>query len=389
MKFISLFTGVGGFDLGFERAGMECVAQVEKDKFARQVLDYRYRGVPKFEDVKHVGRHNLPAADVLCGGFPCQDVSQAGNRKGLAGKRSSLWFEFRRIAEETRTEWVVIENVPGLLSSNEGADFATVLRGLVELGYRVLWRVLDSQYFGVPQRRRRVFIIGHLGSGRAAQVLLEQNGMSRNPEPRTAAGERYAAIAYDGASITSRENRANPMPELCHTLHGRTRESIVVTQPSTYRMRGYGDYEPDTVASTVKSRDWKDSTDLIAEAIDVRNLRSNGQVSGTLQAKPSGGYSLNYTNPIAFLSNASAKAGLSIGTYSPTLTNQGQGTQSISVLADHAVRRLTPRECERLQGFPDDWTAMCSDSQRYKQMGNAVTVAVAEWIGKRMMAVRS
>lgn len=130
MRFVSLFSGIGGFDLGFERAGMTCLAQVEIDANARAVLARHFPTVQQFEDVRHVGRHNLPACDVLCGGFPCQDLSVAGDRAGLAGERSGLYFEFQRIIMELRPTYVVIENVPGLFSSNDGRDFAIVLGGL-------------------------------------------------------------------------------------------------------------------------------------------------------------------------------------------------------------------------------------------------------------------
>ena len=129
--FGSLFSGIGGFDLGFERAGMECAWQVETDIRARGVLARHWPEVERYEDVRNVGRNDLRAVDVVCGGFPCQDVSIAGRRAGLAGERSGLWFEFHRVLDELRPRWCIIENVPGLLSSNAGRDFATILSGLV------------------------------------------------------------------------------------------------------------------------------------------------------------------------------------------------------------------------------------------------------------------
>jgi DNA (cytosine-5)-methyltransferase 1 len=135
---------------------MTCVAQVEIDKAAQAVLRRHFPNAQLHSDITTVSGGDLgPAVDVLCGGFPCQDVSVAGRRAGLAGARSGLWHEFHRILGEARPRWVVIENVPGLLSSNRGRDFATILRGLGDIGYCVAWRVLDSQYFGVPQRRLR------------------------------------------------------------------------------------------------------------------------------------------------------------------------------------------------------------------------------------------
>ena len=133
MKYGSLFSGIGGFDLGLDRAGMSCAWQVEINPYPRRILAKHWPDVPKFEDVNNVGQHNLSTVDLVCGGFPCQDVSIAGNRAGLAGEQSKLWFQFHRILEEIRPAWVIVENVPGLLSSNGGGDFAAILCGLVEL----------------------------------------------------------------------------------------------------------------------------------------------------------------------------------------------------------------------------------------------------------------
>jgi DNA (cytosine-5)-methyltransferase 1 len=153
MTFGSLFAGVGGFDLGFERVGMRCLWQVEIDKFCLGVLERHWPDVRRYIDVREVGRRNLGAVDLVGGGFPCQDVSLAGKRAGLAGVKSGLWFEFHRVLEELRPRWVVAENVPGLLSSNGGRDLGIVVQGLAEIGYGVAWRVLDAQHFGVAQRR--------------------------------------------------------------------------------------------------------------------------------------------------------------------------------------------------------------------------------------------
>ena len=202
LTFGSLFSGIGGFDLGFENAGMKCLWQCEIDTAARSVLTRRF-GVPIYDDVRSVGT-GTPTVDLVCGGFPCQDVSVAGKRAGLAGKRSGLWFEFHRILAELRPRWVVVENVPGLLSSNGGRDFAVILRGLVELGYGVAWRILDAQYFGVAQRRRRVFVVGSLGSGRAAEILFERESLSGNTAPRRETGEGVAAAIIGSLAASGR-----------------------------------------------------------------------------------------------------------------------------------------------------------------------------------------
>lgn len=178
MKAVSLFAGVGGFDLALERNGVPVVASVEIDKNARKVLAKQFPNSAILEDVKEVTGEQLfklgfESDGIIVGGFPCQDLSVAGKRAGLAGDRSGLFFEVTRILEETKAKYFILENVPGLLSSNKGRDMGTVVGTLDELGYSVAWRVLDAQYFGVPQRRRRVFIVGCLGDDwrSPAQIL--------------------------------------------------------------------------------------------------------------------------------------------------------------------------------------------------------------------------
>ena len=161
MKFISLFAGIGGLDLGLERAGFECVAQVEINEFALRVLQKHWANIPKFKDVRDVGKHNLPNADLICGGFPCQDVSLAGQRAGLEGKRSTLWSEFHRIVCEIRPRWVVIENVPGLLSSDNGEFFTKIFRELSQSGYDAEWRIISASDLGAPHIRERLFIVAY------------------------------------------------------------------------------------------------------------------------------------------------------------------------------------------------------------------------------------
>ncbi|MFZ9728496.1 MAG: DNA cytosine methyltransferase [Candidatus Nanopelagicaceae bacterium] len=187
MKAVSLFAGVGGFDLALERAGVPVVASVEIDKHARGVLQQQFPNTTLLEDVKDVTGNQLRelgfdgSNGIIVGGFPCQDLSVAGKRAGLAGGRSGLFWEICRILDETKTKWFVLENVPGLLSSNDGRDMGTVIQALVERGYGVAYRILDAQYFGVAQRRRRIFIVGCLGDNGSApaEVLALIEGMRR------------------------------------------------------------------------------------------------------------------------------------------------------------------------------------------------------------------
>lgn len=176
---VSLFAGVGGFDLALQRNGFKVVASVEIDKKASAVLAKHFPDSTLFGDITEVSGEQLiaagfiPESGIITGGFPCQDLSVAGKRAGLVGKRSGLFWEICRILDETGSQAFILENVPGLLSSNNGADMAVVIEALVKRGYRVGWRVLDAQYFGVPQRRRRVFIVGCLrDSGQSPEEIL-------------------------------------------------------------------------------------------------------------------------------------------------------------------------------------------------------------------------
>jgi DNA (cytosine-5)-methyltransferase 1 len=367
----SLFSGIGGFDLAFRRAGMECPWQVEIDSKCQDILRRNLPGSEIYSDVRSVGKHNLKPVDLICGGFPCQDLSVAGRREGLAGERSGLWFEFHRIIAELRPEWVVIENVPGLLSSNGGADFAVILQGLVECGYGVCWRVLDAQYFGVAQRRRRVFIVGHLGDGRAAEVLFEREGGTGDTAPSREAGQGTTRSVETISFIPGNSAQSRGI--------GAT-ENISVT------IKGDGGGTKPHVAITgAVSSKWAKGTGGPAgdEAYNLVVAHETGKGFWTeglpgLRGQPGG----MPENIIAWhgaqITSPKNKGGVFEG-ITPTINQDAR-----SMIG---VRRLTPLECERLQGFPDNWTAGQSDSTRYRQLGNAVAVPVVEWIRKQLLNV--
>ncbi|HEX5103747.1 MAG TPA: DNA cytosine methyltransferase, partial [Pirellulaceae bacterium] len=209
LTFVSLFAGIEGFGAGLEAAGMRCAFQVEIDPQCRSVLARHWPDVPRWNDVREFdGAATTIRPDWLCGGFPCQDLSVAGRRAGLAGERSGLWHEFHRVVAEFRPSGVLIENVPGLLSSNGGRDMGIVLGGLGQLGYWWAYRVLDAQWFGVAQRRRRVFIVGCLGDRRrAAEILFERESLPWDSPPSRTARERTAASLASGVSTGSGVNR--------------------------------------------------------------------------------------------------------------------------------------------------------------------------------------
>ena len=211
MKAVSLFAGVGGFDLALERNGVEVVATCEIDKHAQKILTRHFPKAKLFSDVTQLTGQDLFDAGfnsdgIIVGGFPCQDVSVAGKRAGLSDSngnatRSGLFWEVVRLLEETKAQHFILENVPGLLSSNEGRDFGIVLNALVELGYGVSWRILDAQYFGVPQRRRRIFIVGCLGNdGRtSAEILAIAEGRRGYLEASQQTGQKTSRKV--GASV--------------------------------------------------------------------------------------------------------------------------------------------------------------------------------------------
>lgn len=269
---VSLFAGVGGFDLALERAGVNVVASVEIDKKAQEVLKKHFPNSTIFGDITGVTGEQLRAAGfiadggIITGGFPCQDLSVAGKRAGLGGARSGLFWEICRLLDETRAQNFILENVPGLLNSNNGADMAVVLEALVERGYRIAYRVLDAQHFGVPQRRRRVFIVGCLGNtGRSPEEILAiAEGRAGYFAAGKSARKDTATATADGTGTSSRAGNFElydfPDSEVAPTLTAlRARDAM------TYRMQSFGQYEQDEVASALKARDYKDATDLVVD----------------------------------------------------------------------------------------------------------------------------
>ena len=222
---VSLFAGVGGFDLAMERNGVKVVANVEIDKHCQALLERKFPNAKQFNDVTTVKGKDLidvgfnPSRGIITGGFPCQDLSVGGKRAGLAGERSGLFWEIARVVEETQTEWFILENVPGLLSSNEGKDFGVVLGTMADLGYSVAWRTLDAQHFGVPQRRRRVFIVGRRSSGARGpdEVLFKPQSLRRNPteiksqgqDATTSAARSFTSSSFAGYTEGIGTLRAN------------------------------------------------------------------------------------------------------------------------------------------------------------------------------------
>jgi len=323
----SAFAGIGGFDLGFERAGWKCRWQIEIDAACNRVLQRHWPDVERKGDIRRVKGAELEEVDLICGGFPCQDVSVAGKRKGLKGERSGLFFGFAGLLQELRPAWCLIENVPGLLTSNRGADFLVVLDELGKCGYGVAWRILDSQFFGVPQKRRRVFIAGCLGRPCPPEILFEPEGVSGDSPKGGKAGK-----------------------EVAYCLRGR---------PSHSGDKGDGGL----------------NTTLVIKGAAISRKPSAGPQWGEI-LEDGTCYTLNATEVHAVAHTLEGDT--------PGHRWREEGLIITTKRTGVGVRRLTPLECERLQGFPDGWTEGESDSARYRMLGNAVTVNVAEWIARRI-----
>jgi DNA (cytosine-5)-methyltransferase 1 len=232
---VSLFAGVGGFDLAMQRQGVKVVVSVEIDKKCQEVLAHRFPDSKIFDDVTTVKGSDLiaagfePSTGIITGGFPCQDLSVAGKRAGLAGARSGLFWEIARIVEETQTEYFILENVPGLLSSNKGDDFGVVLGAMADLGYSVGWRVLDAQHFGVPQRRKRVFIVGRRStSDGLAEVLFKSEGLRRDSSSSKPSRQDLAGPTASSFGQTGFAKYSPGVTTLTATTYKRPEDNVVV-----------------------------------------------------------------------------------------------------------------------------------------------------------------
>ena len=359
MKFLDLFAGIGGFRLGMESAGHECVGFCEIDKFARASYQaiHDTKGELELHDITTVSDEfirGIGRVDIICGGFPCQAFSSAGNRRGFEDTRGTLFFEIARFASILRPKYLFLENVKGLLNHENGITFETIISTLDELGYNVEWQVLNSKDFGVPQNRERVFIIGHSRRYRS-RFLFPLSGENQptssqsvikignvNPSGNGMNGEVYQA---DGLAPTLTTNKGEGQKI---AIKSNTIKQFGVLQPN-FNQCGVV-YETDGIAPT------------------IRAYQGGGLEPKIIQRGH--GYNQGGEHDIA-----------------PTLTSNSYHENNH--LSDgFRIRKLTPRECWRLQGFPD-WAfdkaqEVNSNSQLYKQAGNSVTVNVIEAIAKEL-----
>lgn len=472
-RYVSIFSGVEAATLAWEPLGWEPVAFSEIEPFPCAVLAERWPDVPNLGDITKIDwKEEIDGAiDLVVGGSPCQSFSVAGKREGLKGA-SGLMFEYIRCVQELRPRWFLWENVPGALTSEDGGAFGQLLREMDELGYSLAWRVLDAQFFGVAQRRRRLFLVGHLGAESPAEVLFEPDCLSGNPqssrekrkELARRAG-RSAACAGFKYSAAPRANTIGYAEEQANTLTADWHAPAVLPLGGTGQhymaMSQYGlgvgmsDVFPTLDTSSGPAVWARENSSLppFEFAQNVRNevrIVGDGTLSGALAARPGmkqttfvctgGTYPINeqvatrdkklgrgtglgigadgdpaftlLANHPHMVASGSGSDPIAMGDLNahtaicrnvcPTLKCGGDGAMVASEVTDEyvganpmLVRRLTPLECERLQGFPDGHTLIgwkgkpaeeCPDGPRYKAIGNSMAVPVMRWIGKRIAA---
>jgi len=465
LVFGTVCSGIGAPELAFARLGWRCAFMSEIDAFPRAVLQHHYPEVPLHGDFTTIQAGDYERIDALVGGTPCQSFSVAGLRGGMADDRGNLAIQFLALAGRLRPEWVVWENVPGVLSSNGGRDFGSFLGGLGELGYGWAYRTLDAQFFGVAQRRRRAFVVGHLGDWRrAAAVLFERHCLSGHPAPSREAGQRAARPIAAGSpagsgyrndadtadnliagtlnangkaagSATSQDAESNLL--IAHPLRAQSQPShradsdtyiavdtedvakcLSASHTASHTASGRQDPSAETYVTHSLRADGFDASEdgtgrgtpiIPVHAFDARQsdviqygdrtgpLDTDGHttaicfsakdhgadaerdLSPTLRA---GGHSKSHAN-------AGVMPAIAFGDGSASALRSASGGSSRDYVATSSVRRLTPRECERLQGFPDNFTAIpyrgkpAADGPRYKALGNSMAVPVLEWIGRR------
>jgi len=442
MKFLSVCSGIEAASVAWHPLGWESVAYSEIEPFPCKVLQHHYPDVPNLGDMTKFKEWPDADVDVFVGGTPCQSFSVAGLRKGLDDPRGNLMLTYLAIAKRYRPNWLVWENVPGVLSSADGRDFGSFLGGLAILGYGFAYRVLDAQYFGVAQRRRRVFVVGYLGDWRpAAAVLFERHSLQGHPAPSREKGERLAASTsaspvYGGSdantadTVTSKwaKGSGGPAGNECglfvaqpiafDAYNQTTSETVTalrcaaggvfdntVAQPvyelhsQDSRVRELGD-----VCTTVSATYGAGGGNV---PITLMQAVATHDVAGTMLSRnTSGGFSNSIDYAAAgYMALQAMAVAQAVGTdlYNCSITGdvsmtlkRGDGNPAINqptVMQAMAVRRLTPVECERLQGFPDKYTDIqpkgkaTPDGPRYKALGNSMAVPVMAWIGKRIQEV--
>jgi DNA (cytosine-5)-methyltransferase 1 len=370
MIYGSVCSGIEAATAAWHHLGWKPSFFSEIENFPRAVLAHHYPDVPLHGDFTTIGANQYEPINLLVGGTPCQSFSLAGLRGGLDDDRGNLALEFLRLAQRTRPKWLVWENVSGVLSSNGGRDFGSILGGMVKCGYGIAYRVLDAQYFGVAQRRRRVFVIGCLGdTASAAAVLFERHSLQGHSAPSREKGQENTATLRTRAPASGGQG-TDFEHVVAHTLTARSGASMNAPDYQTYLPVSC----PAKVAPTL-------TCDFAA-----KHGQNNQHING----------GAGLFVPDVCMAFAHQQGG-SIDMHTRKdcgLTLQRSQQQAVQIKS--AVRRLTPRECERLQGFSDDFTRIpyrnkpadqCPDGPRYKALGNSMAVPVMRWIGERIQMI--
>lgn len=407
MKVFSTFTGIGGFELGIDHAAellgkkVEHVGYSEIDKFAVSVFEKHYEGVQNYGDITKIEAESLPDFDCLVGGFPCQAFSIAGKRGGFSDTRGTLFFDLARILRAKQPRLFVFENVKGLLNHDSGRTFRTIVTTITELGYDCQWQVLNSKDFGVPQNRERIIIVGHLRGTPRPQVFPI---IGSNQKDTRIIGEDVAytidANYSKGTNTLAKSRRSlvdvgtlrthndgkgfrKMQSGLAPTIPARAREDGSGQPVILQRSRGNNAGGAKTIAPTVSTRAYEHNNHLMIQPVqnpDRLNKKQNGR-----RIKDAGDptHTLTATDKHGVMISKTVRAG---GRNSPHGAKQNWDSYEV----DGIIRRLTPKECERLQAFPDDWTiegvnGPISDTQRYKMCGNAVTTNVIQAVFERIL----
>jgi len=405
LNYLSVCSGIEAATVAWHGMGWNPLAFSEIEKFPSEVLKHHYPTVPNFGDMTKFKEWDFGAnrLDLLVGGTPCQSFSVAGLRKGLDDPRGNLALTYAAILDKFRPKWCIWENVPGVLSSNKGRDFGSFLGALVELGYGFSYRVLDAQHFGVAQRRRRVFVVGHLGDWKpTAKVLFESESLSG--DIKKSRQKRKEVTGYVESSFGQyREDSIAGTTKASGGVLGGGSETFLAIPIHSQAMQSTGggknrnddgkgnglgvgkDGDPMNTLTTA-------NVHAVAHAFKVRGGCEGGGKGYLGQDERAFTLSTVQDQQIAIGMDLSQKAegigfNKEIATTICGLQHPGHGNH---VLKNMAVRRLTPVECERLQGFPDNYTNIkenCPDGPRYKALGNSMAVPVMRWIGNRIQMV--
>lgn len=415
MQFIDFFSGIGGFHSGLEKAGMKCVGWCEFDKFAQASYRAMYDTADLWfgDDIQKVKGHELPKADLWTFGFPCQDVSVAGKQKGIKkGTRSGLFYEVMRLideCEENRPQWLVCENVKNLLSIDNGRGFLNVISEMAEREYSCEWKVYNSKDYGVPQNRERVYVVGYYGDRCPGKLLpiRRENTATLKQTIGGSQGERVynpngvsCTLSALGGGMGAKTGLYEVETEcsfidLCNNKVKVTENARCLTARYTAGVTNH-----DGVNSGVVSVQAILTPDREEKRQNGRRLKDDGEPAFTLTSQDRHGVLIRTANKQGYMT-AQVGDGVDLaypdsetrrGRVQPQRSNTLTTSDNLGVLVDDEtikIRKLTPKECWRLQGFTDEQfekaAAVNSNSQLYKQAGNAVTVNVVEEIGKHII----